>query len=67
MLYGIQAARWPKGNDMVKPLKVELEWSLLERIAEYYQFPSAVFLGNKKMFKAKTAEEKPIGTILTKS
>ena len=42
---------------MVKPLKVELEWKLLERIAEYYQFPSAVFLGNKKMFRHKTRNQ----------
>ena len=37
-----------------KKLKVEIEWKLLARIAEYYQFPSAVFLGNMKMFRHKT-------------
>lgn len=26
-----------------KGTKVELDWSVLERIAEYYEFPSAVF------------------------
>ena len=36
---------------MVKKLKVEIELKLLERIAEYYQFPSAVFLGNLDMLK----------------
>ncbi len=42
---------------MIKRLKVEIEWKLLERIAEYYQFPSAVFLGNKKMFRHKTRNQ----------
>lgn len=37
-----------------KKFKVEIEWKLLERIAEYYEFPVAVFLGNNKMFKDKT-------------
>lgn len=36
---------------MAKDLKVEIKWKLLQRIAEFYEFPSAVFLGNKKMFK----------------
>lgn len=36
---------------MAKKLKVEIEWKLLERIAEYYKFPSAVFLGNLDVFK----------------
>jgi len=27
-----------------KPLTVTIRWSCLERIAEYYEFPSAVFL-----------------------
>ena len=42
-----------------KPLKVEIEWQLLERIAEYYQFPVAVFCGNRGMFKEqpKTRDE----------
>ena len=26
------------------PVEVTIKWSLLERIAEYYEFPSAVFL-----------------------
>jgi len=40
---------------MPKKLKVEIEWKLLERIAEFYEFPSAVFLGNMKIFpKCKT-------------
>jgi len=38
-------------------LKVELEWSFLQRIAEYYEFPSAVFLGNKKVFRTKTRSQ----------
>ena len=38
---------------MVMKLKVEIEWKLLKRIASYYQFPSAVFLGNMDMFKEK--------------
>lgn len=42
---------------MDKPLKVEIEWSYLQRIAEYYQFPSAVFLGNKKIFGHKTRSQ----------
>ena len=44
---------------MAKKLKVEIEWKLLERIAEYYQFPSAVFLGNLDIFKhaPKTRDE----------
>mgnify|MGYP001564198017 FL=1 len=41
----------------MKPLKVTLAWKFLERIAEYYEFPSAVFLGNRKMFKEKTRKE----------
>ena len=36
---------------MTKKIKVEVEWKLLQRIAEYYQFPSAVFLGSNDMFK----------------
>ena len=38
-------------------LKVELEWKFLQRIAEFYEFPSAVFLGNAKMFKHKTRSQ----------
>jgi len=29
---------------------VLIEWKLLEKIAEYYEFPSAVFLMDKKRF-----------------
>lgn len=35
-------------------LKVEIEWELLERIAAYYEFPVAVFLGDIRMFRNKT-------------
>ena len=41
---------------MAKNFKVEIDWKLLERIAEFYEFPVVVFLGNKKMFKSKTRE-----------
>ena len=37
-----------------KKFKVEIEWELLDRIAEFYEFPKSVFFGNKKMFKHKT-------------
>ena len=41
-----------------KKLKIEVEWKLLERIAEFYQFPTTVFLGNLKVFpKRKTRED----------
>ena len=40
-----------------KKLKVEIEWKLLERIAKFYQFPSVVFFGNKKVFKHKTRNQ----------
>lgn len=30
-----------------KKFKVEVEWKLLEDIARYYEFPSAVFLGKE--------------------
>ena len=33
--------------------KVELELKLLKRIANYYEFPLAVFFGNEKLFKNK--------------
>lgn len=42
---------------MTKPLNIEIEWKFLERIAEYYQFPSAVFLGDSHMFKYKTRDD----------
>lgn len=35
----------------VKGLKVELEWKFLERIAEFYNFPTVVFLSNLNNFK----------------
>lgn len=38
-------------------LEVTLKWKFLERIAEFYEFPSAVFLGNEKMFNTKTRYE----------
>lgn len=38
---------------MTKKLKIEIEWKLLEKIARYYNFPSAVFLGNTRMFARK--------------
>ena len=34
-----------------KDFEVKISWQLLEKIANYYEFPCAVFLGNKKMFK----------------
>ena len=37
--------------------KVEIELKLLNRIAEYYEFPLAVFLGNLKIFKHKTRNQ----------
>jgi hypothetical protein len=38
--------------------KITLEWEHLERIAEYYEFPSAVFFTNPKDFpKNKTRNE----------
>lgn len=38
-----------------EPLKkLEVEMKLLERIAEYYEFPLAVFFGNVKMFGDRT-------------
>lgn len=33
-----------------KPLEVTLKWKLLERIAEYYEFPTAVFLSDINNF-----------------
>ena len=37
----------------MKKVKVSIEWTYLCRIAEYYEFPSAVFLGNMKVFDDK--------------
>lgn len=37
-----------------KELEVKIKVKLLERIAGYYEFPLAVFFGDKKMFKKKT-------------
>jgi len=45
---------------MTKKLKVEIEWKLLARIAEYYQFPSAVFLGNLDRFKGHKTRNKAL-------
>lgn len=39
-----------------KDFEVSIRFSLLQRIAEFYQFPVAVFMGNKEMFKLKTRE-----------
>lgn len=42
---------------MAKSKKVKeivIKIGLLERIAEFYEFPFAVFFGDEKMFKAKT-------------
>ncbi|MBM4137821.1 MAG: hypothetical protein FJ241_13490 [Nitrospira sp.] len=57
----------PKTNEVVDSIgrgctpedfKVSIEWRLLQRIAEYYQFPSAVFLMPFKNFpKEKTRED----------
>lgn len=33
-----------------KPFKIEIEWKYLEKIAEFYEFPVAVFLGHEKIF-----------------
>ena len=35
-----------KKKEIKKILKVKIEWRLLERIAEYYEFPTAVFLSD---------------------
>ena len=42
-----------------KPVKVEVEWAVLERIAQYYQFPTAVFLfkDTKGVFIEPTRDE----------
>jgi len=44
-------------KDQKTPLKVTIEWKLLERIAEYYEFPSTVFVGNVEVFEHKTRNE----------
>jgi len=36
---------------------VEIEIDLLRRIAEYYEFPLAVFFSDKSIFKHKTRSE----------
>lgn len=46
-----------------KPLSIHIDWKFLERIAEYYEFPVAVFLGNKKLFKHKTRSQSKIKLI----
>lgn len=42
-----------------KDFKIEIKWSVLQRIAEYYQFPVAVFLGDGilQRMKEKTRQE----------
>ena len=42
-----------------KDVKIEVKWSVLERIAQYYQFPVAVFLGDGilQRIKEKTRQE----------
>ena len=37
-----------------KKLEVKIKWEYLQRIAEYYKFPSAVFLCNMKMLPKST-------------
>jgi hypothetical protein len=39
-----------KIDEVEKKLIINIEWKLLERIAEFYGFPSAVFLMQKKDF-----------------
>jgi hypothetical protein len=43
---------------MTKPVTVNLEWKLLEKIASYYKFPVAVFLLTQGNFD-KTLERAP--------
>lgn len=42
---------------MNKKQMVEVEAKQLQRIAKYYQFPSAVFWGDSKLFRHKTRDE----------
>ena len=40
-----------------QPVSATIGWKLLERIAEYYEFPSVVFLGGLEQFKHRTRKE----------
>jgi methylglyoxal synthase len=47
-----------KPNNTEKDFDITVKWSLLQRVAEYYQFPVAVFLGSAEMLpKERTREE----------
>ena len=46
-----------KSKPKNKDIEVKIKIKLLEKIAKFYQFPVAVFLGTAKMFKVKTREE----------
>lgn len=43
--------------------KVSIDLELLERIAEYYEFPLAVFFSDIKCFKHKTRKESKLKRI----
>jgi methylglyoxal synthase len=44
--------------DTEKDFDITVKWSLLQRVAEYYRFPVAVFLGSAETLpKEKTTEE----------
>jgi hypothetical protein len=34
-----------------EPVEITLKWEWLQRIAEYYEFPTAMFFGNIEMLK----------------
>ena len=40
-----------KKKEIKKILKIKIEWRLLERIAEFYEFPVGVFLSNFDNFR----------------
>ena len=42
---------------------IKIDIKLLERIAEYYEFPMAVFFSNTKAFKGKTRIESKLKKI----
>jgi hypothetical protein len=46
----------PKGKVEIMGTVV-ISVKLLERIADYYEFPLAVFFGNEKCFKTRTRNE----------
>jgi hypothetical protein len=48
---------------MKKTKKVMIDLNLLERIAEYYEFPFAVFFSDIKSFKNKTRTESKLKRI----